>query len=202
MDGFDALFESLVAPLGQRALRSPNVGASILADVVLATSRAVQELGGDVEQVIPELNHLDHVLAGIENVDQLRQRAQAILARALAFRKSQVQRPYAGIIKQAQEYIVGHYMDPDLSLNCVAAQVNLSASHFSLIFSHEAGQTFKEYLTEIRLKRAKELLRTTTLKAFAIADQIGYSDPHYFSQVFRKHTGLTPMEFRSEAGSE
>jgi len=87
-------------------------------------------------------------------------------------------------------------MDPDLSLNEVAAQVNLSPSHFSVVFSQETGQTFKEYLTEVRIKKAKELLRMTTLRSAEISYQVGYSDPHYFSYVFRKNTGATPSEFR------
>jgi two-component system response regulator YesN len=202
IEGFDVLFDSIATPLGDRAFRSPSVRASLFTDVVVAASRVVDELGGDAGQVIPELESLDSVLAGIENTEQLRERTRAILTRTLAFRDSQVQRQYAGIVRQAQEYILGHYMDADISLNDVAAQVNLSPSHFSAVFSQEIGQTFKEYLTEVRLKRAKELLRTTTLKAFEIADQTGYSDPHYFSQVFRKHTGATPLEFRSQAGVE
>ena len=72
-------------------------------------------------------------------------------------------------------------------------------AHFSAVFSQETGQTFKEYLTEIRIKKAKELLRTTPLKAFEICYQVGYNDPHYFSHVFHKNTGLTPIEFRSQA---
>jgi two-component system response regulator YesN len=87
-------------------------------------------------------------------------------------------------------------MDPDLSLNEVAAQVNLSPSHFSVVFSQETGQTFKEYLTEVRIKKAKELLRMTALRSAEISYQVGYSDPHYFSSVFRKNTGLSPTEFR------
>ena len=100
------------------------------------------------------------------------------------------------MIQQAKEYIDHHYMDPNLSLNQVAAQVNLSPSHFSVVFSQETCQTFKEYLTEIRIKKAKELLRMTTLRSAEISYQIGYSDPHYFSYVFRKNTGLSPTEFR------
>jgi len=82
-------------------------------------------------------------------------------------------------------------------LNEVAAHVNLSPSHFSVIFSKEASQTFKEYLTELRIKKAKEYLRTTALRSADIAYQVGYSDPHYFSHVFRKVTGLSPNEFRN-----
>ena len=90
-------------------------------------------------------------------------------------------------------------MDPNLSLNQVAAQVNLSPSHFSVVFSQETGQTFKEYLTEIRINRAKELLRMTTSRSAEISYQVGYNDPHYFSSVFRKNTGLSPTEFRLQA---
>ena len=63
-------------PWAPRALRSPGVMASIFTDVVLATSRVVDELGGDVAQVVPELDHLDRALAGIADVEQLRQRSR------------------------------------------------------------------------------------------------------------------------------
>ena len=100
------------------------------------------------------------------------------------------------MIQQARNYIDRHYMDPNISLNEVAAQVNLSPSHFSMVFSQETSQTFKEYLTEVRIRKAKELLRMTNAKSYEIAYQVGYNDPHYFSYVFRKNTGLSPTEFR------
>jgi two-component system response regulator YesN len=80
----------------------------------------------------------------------------------------------------------------------VAAQANLSASHFSVVFSQETGQTFKEHLTEIRINKAKELLRMTSLRSADIAYQVGYNNPHYFSSVFKKNTGFSPIEFRSQ----
>jgi two-component system response regulator YesN len=103
------------------------------------------------------------------------------------------------MILQARKYIELHFMDPDLSLHQVAAQVNLSPSHFSTVFAQETSTTFKEYLTDVRIKRAKELLCMTALRAAEIAYQVGYSDPHYFSHIFRKHTGLTPIQFRLQA---
>jgi two-component system response regulator YesN len=93
-------------------------------------------------------------------------------------------------------------MDPNISLNEVAAQVNHSPSHFTTVFSQETGGTFKQYLTEVRIKKAKELLRTTNAKSYEIACQVGYTDPHYFSYVFRKHTGLTPTDFRAQTQGE
>ena len=119
-----------------------------------------------------------------------------VLVGALAFRDRRVVNHNANVVRQAQEYIEHHYMDAAMTLNAVAAHVNLSPSYFSAVFSQETGQTFKEYLTELRIKKAKELLRTTPMRSSEIGYSVGYSDPHYFSQVFRKHTGVTPMEFR------
>jgi len=198
-ESFNAFFETLIRQLGEKALRSSTVKSYIFTNIILATSRFVDELRGNVGQVVPELDNIETISASIETIEQLRERAQNLLAAALAFRDSRVTHHYAGVIKQAQEYIDHHYMDADLSLNDVAAQVILSSSHFSAVFSHETGQTFKEYLTEIRIKKAKELLRTTPMKAFEICYQVGYNDPHYFSHVFHKNTGLTPIEFRLQA---
>jgi two-component system, response regulator YesN len=193
---FDAFFETYIHPLGEKALRSSVVNHYIFLDIVLTTAKFVDELGGDVAQIIPEFDSIETILTDIETGGQLREQARNVLVNGLVFRDSRVNNQYAGVIKQAQDYIDRHYMDPDISLNSTAAQVNLSPCHFSAVFSQEAGGTFKEYLTEIRIRRAKELLRTTSLKTFEICYQIGYNDPHYFSHVFRKNTGLTPGEFR------
>ena len=103
---------------------------------------------------------------------------------------------HGGVIQQARDYIHEHYMDPDISLHVVASRVGHSPSHFCTVFSEATGQTFKGYLTELRIKRAKELLRSTGLRTAEVSDQVGYNDPHYFSLVFRKTTGLSPREFR------
>jgi two-component system response regulator YesN len=200
VEGFDAFFEAFVRPLGEGALRSPAVNNYIFMDIVLATAKFVDEMGGDVDQVVPELDEVGAVPSGIESVELLRERARTVLLRALAFRDGRASHHYDGVIRQAQDTMDRRYVEPELSLNDVAAQVNLSPCHFSAVFSQETGRTFKEYLTEIRIKKAKELLRTTTLKTFEICYQVGYNDPHYFSHVFRRNTGLTPTEFRAEVG--
>jgi two-component system response regulator YesN len=195
-EGFDDFFDTYLRPLGDTALKSYLIKNYLFVDVVLATAQLVNELGGDIDQVIPEFKSIETTLATVKTIEQLREQARKILTGALAFRDSQTCSHYTGMIRQAKDYIDCHYIDPELSLNQVAAQVNLSPSHFSVVFSQETRQTFKEYLTEIRIKRAKQLLRMTTLRAAEISYQIGYSDPHYFSSVFRKNTGLSPTSFR------
>lgn len=197
-DEFDEFFNAYIRPLGETALKSNLIKNYIFVDVVLATAKLVNDLGGDVDKVIPELNSIEVTMSNIKTIDQLQEQARKILSNALAYRDSQPNGQYKNLIHQSKEYIDNHYANAELSLNEVAAQANLSASHFSVVFSQETGQTFKEYLTEIRIKKAKELLRMTSLRSTDIAYQVGYNDPHYFSSVFKKNTGLSPMEFRSQ----
>jgi|WetSurMetagenome_2_1015567.scaffolds.fasta_scaffold62375_2 two-component system, response regulator YesN len=198
-EDFPDFFDTFIGPLCEAALKSYMVKNYIVMDIALAAANYIAELGGDVDQVVPVLDNIETTLTEIITAEHIRDCLQNILVRALAYRDSRANHQHGVMLQQVHDYIDQHYMDADLSLNEVAGQVNLSSSHFSTVFSQETGQTFKEYLTEVRIRHAKELLRSTTLKSFEISYQIGYSDPHYFSYVFRKHTGLSPKEYRQQA---
>lgn len=109
------------------------------------------------------------------------------------------QRHGAALIAKARSYIDTHYADPDISLSQVAAQVLLSPTYFSVVFGREVGETFIEYLTRVRIRKAIELLRSTSLTSSEIGYQIGYQNPRYFYSVFRKVVGQPPTEFRRGA---
>ena len=196
---FDEFFDAYIRPLGETALKSYLIKNYIFVDVIVATAKLVKEWGGDIDQVVPALNAIETILANVKTIENLREQAAKILFSALAFRDAQTRNQHAKLIQQARDYIASHYMNPDLSLNEVAAQVNLSPSHFSVVFAQETDQTFKDYLTEVRLQKAKALLRSTAFKATYIACLVGYNDPHYFSFVFKKNTGYSPTEFRGQA---
>lgn len=198
-DEFDEFFNAFIQPLSETAVKSNLIKNYIFVDMVLAAANLVKELGGDIDKVIPELNSIETILSAIKTIEQLREQAFNILSIVLTFRDRLSGAPYVNLIHQAKDYIQRHYMDAELSLNAVAGQANISASHFSVVFSQETSQTFKEYLTEVRINKAKELLRTTSLRSADIADKVGYNDPHYFSSVFKKNTGLSPIEFRLQS---
>ena len=88
-------------------------------------------------------------------------------------------------------------MTEEISLNTVAMRVGMSPSYFSSIFSKEVGQTFVEYLTEVRMTKAKEYLMCSAMKTSEIGYEVGYRDPHYFSYIFKKTQGCSPKEYRA-----
>lgn len=105
------------------------------------------------------------------------------------------------IVDTARQYILDNYTDEELTLNRVASHVNVSPNHLSAIFSQKTGQTFVKYLTDVRMSRAKELLKCTNMRSNEISEAIGYKDPHYFSYIFKKNNGCTPMQYRERGGS-
>ncbi|HBW49987.1 MAG TPA: hypothetical protein DEF47_08775 [Herpetosiphon sp.] len=100
------------------------------------------------------------------------------------------------IMLKALAYIDTNYADPAMSLGQAAAHVLLSPTYFSALFRREVGETFIDYLTQVRIRKAIELLRSTSLTASEIAYRIGYQNPRYFYSVFRKVVGQPPNEFR------
>ncbi|WP_040197940.1 response regulator [Candidatus Soleaferrea massiliensis] len=101
------------------------------------------------------------------------------------------------IIYSAIEYIEKNYGDNTLSVNKICEILHVSPNYFSTLFKKKMGVSFSNYLSSKRLEIAKELLRTTNLKAFQISDAIGYSESNYFSHSFKKTFGVSPTEYRS-----
>ncbi len=194
--GFDAVFEQTIAPLGRNQNRI--FLDYILLNVTLVTARHLRASGGDPAQILPNAGRLEDLPGRIRTAADAQAYLRGVMLAALDFRDRQANRQAAGLIERAKRYVETRFSDPELSLTEVARHVSLSAGHFSAIFSRETGQTFKDYLTGLRIERAKELLRATDLGSAEIAERVGYSDPHYFSTVFKKHAALTPREYRGQ----
>ncbi len=101
------------------------------------------------------------------------------------------------VIEKSIEYIQHNY-HRDLPLEEVAQVAGMSPYYFSKIFKEVTNSNYSEYLTNIRIDMAKKLLSNPTMNIKQICLHIGYTDPNYFSRIFKKHTGLTPTEFRNE----
>ena len=81
------------------------------------------------------------------------------------------------------------------SIDALADSLHVNAYYLSHLFKEYTGQCFTDYLAERRIERAVELMRTTDLSLAQIGERVGYSDPNYFSRVFKKRRGVGPREF-------
>ncbi|MBA4493345.1 response regulator [Paenactinomyces guangxiensis] len=101
-------------------------------------------------------------------------------------------------IKKAVKCIEENYAKEGLSLQDVAKEVHISPTYLSILFKQEKNINFSEFLLETRMKKAMELLRNQDLKAYEVAERVGYNNPQYFSVSFKKYTGYSPLEFKKQ----
>lgn len=110
-------------------------------------------------------------------------------------RKKEYAEQYPPAVRQSLEYM-NEYYNRDLTLNEISDVVNLNPSYFSSLFNNTLTITFSHYLMCLRVHHSKKFLRETNLKIFEIADMVGYRNSYYFNRIFKRITGITPMEYR------
>ena len=100
------------------------------------------------------------------------------------------------IVIEVQKYINRNYHNEDLSISEVANGLGVSQTYLTRLFKRELKMTFADYLTNVRIKNAIILMRDPSLKLYEIAEMIGYSTEHYFSNVFKKQVGISPEDYK------
>lgn len=188
-DHFDAV--------GTVARQSVVMENYLYIDVLLAAMRVIRENGGDPEKIIPEAVKQQAGDVAFSGRADMAESARKVLLTAIRFRDSQSISRFGQVIRSACAYIDQNYKKPDMTLSDVAKHVSLSNNHFCTVFSQEMGVTFIEYLTQLRMNKAKELLKRTDMRSGEIAIAIGYNDPHYFSYLFKKSVGMNPRDYRN-----
>lgn len=101
------------------------------------------------------------------------------------------------IARDVKEFIDNNYQNQDLNIDRIAKAVYINSSYLRSIFKKELNLTVIEYLTNIRMQKAKELLQRGNLKHTEISKMIGYREASYFSKSFKKHFGVTPSEYEN-----
>jgi two-component system, response regulator YesN len=128
--------------------------------------------------------------------EQVTEQARRAIAFAIGQRELRKAQKYDVIIEKAKAYIQEHYSESTLQLPDAAAHVGISSGHLSTIFSQESGVSYTDYVTRVRIEKAKEMLRTTEMSSAEIAFTVGYNDPHYFYNIFKKVAGVTSSTYR------
>lgn len=137
--------------------------------------------------------------AALADPEAVREWFGAVCGRVLLCLASRQENFARSKAREALDFIEARYADPEISLTVLCKELGISASYFSAVFKKYRERTFVEELTETRMRRAMELLRTTNAKTAEIASAVGYRDPHYFSLCFRKFSGATPSGYREGA---
>ena len=196
-DEIDEFVDVYINELPEENLKSVLMRQYIIMDAYIVMMSFCEKIEGIEGEMQAQSEELKNSMKTIQTLEEIKNYIRMLLKKIIGVRDTISGRRYSDIIEIAKDQIRKTYMSDEISLNTIAAEVGMSPSYFSSIFSKEMGKTFVEYLTEIRMDRAKELLMCSSIKTSEIGYEVGYKDPHYFSYVFKKTQNCTPKEFRA-----
>lgn len=196
-DEIDEFVDVYINELSEENLKSVLMRQYIIMDAYIVMMSFCEKFEGIEGEMQAQSEELKNSMKTIQTLEEIKNYIRMLLKKIIGVRDTISGRRYSDIIEIAKDQIRKTYMSDEISLNTIAAEVGMSPSYFSSIFSKEMGKTFVEYLTEIRMDRAKELLMCSSMKTSEIGYEVGYKDPHYFSYIFKKTQNCTPKEFRA-----
>ena len=196
-DEIDEFVDVYINELPEENLKSVLMRQYIIMDAYIVMMSFCEKIEGIEGEMQAQSEELKNSMKTIQTLEEIKNYIRMLLKKIIGVRDTISGRRYSDIVEIAKDQIRKTYMSDEISLNTIAAEVGMSPSYFSSIFSKEMGKTFVEYLTEIRMDRAKELLMCSSMKTSEIGYEVGYKDPHYFSYIFKKTQNCTPKEFRA-----
>lgn len=196
-DEIDEFVDVYINELPEENLKSVLMRQYIIMDAYIVMMSFCEKIEGIEGEMQAQSEELKNSMKTIQTLEEIKNYIRMLLKKIIGVRDTISGRRYSDIIEIAKDQIRKTYMSDEISLNTIAAEVGMSPRYFSSIFSKEMGKTFVEYLTEIRMDRAKELLMCSSMKTSEIGYEVGYKDPHYFSYIFKKTQNCTPKEFRA-----
>lgn len=198
----DEFVDSYFDGFGSDAMRSTIFRNYIIMDGYSVIIKFLKTLKYPREKIDNSLKSMNSIVDHLASLEDCCKFYKSILKEAIDLRNKNSQKRYAGLIEKAKDYMQLKFALSDLTLDQVASTVNLSPNYFSSLFNQETGMTFIEYLTDIRMEKAKDYLRCSGKKITEIGSLVGYLDSHYFSYIFKKTQNCTPSEYRLQGKGE
>ena len=165
-----------------------------LAEIIVMFHRLAYDYGIEGSETFKRQNYLTEFLL-IEDTATLkiwcRNRIDYITGSIKFIRMKRL----SNIVTNAKVFINSNF-NKDLTLEDVSKEVNLSPHYFSKFFKEETGENFIDYLTSLRIQKAKDFLESGQYSIKEVSYKVGYNDPNYFSRIFKKITGYTPTDYK------
>lgn len=192
-DLVDERITELVRTLHKGDVPSISTLREFSIDIVGVLTLALHEHGLQIEDIDSRFNLYKELelLHGIKDFDAWLRDLLIPVCGVMSRRGSQ---KHPRTIDFIMRYVQEHYAE-DITLDVLAEKVYLTRNYLSQIFKQETGENYNNYLTRVRMEKAKEFMLSGNYKIFEICEMVGYKNNAYFSQLFKKHTGLTPSEF-------
>ena len=161
-------------------------------------TRLCKQNGMEMEQAFRLSDFYIQKLDGIHTVEEVQNlHDEMVMDYTEKMRRYFRDNTYSKHINASKEYIYSHIKER-ITIEDLADSLGVSASYLSRLFKKETGKSFVGYLTGYRMEKAARMLVETNEKSYMIAKSVGYTDPNYFSYVFKRQYGVSPSKYRTE----
>lgn len=167
----------------------------VLSELLLTITTFAGENEINMSEITEQDINISEMINYKESINEIEDFFIDIFGRLIKVHSNKRYMGHTRIVDKVKAYIDKNYSNSDLSLENIASNMSINASHLSNIFKKEAGLSVIEYLTECRMKNAKELIDRGNKKLFEIAELVGFNDPYYFSKCFKKYTGVSASKY-------
>jgi len=195
-DKLQGTLDDIFADLGRNRRDGLKYGRNVCLQLILEVGQLLLELGAQSPELEAEESRLWEMLFEKETLTEMRQLIEEHLGVVCGRIREKRTGKVANLVERVRTVIEQSYADSHFTVAEIGKAVYLTPTYVSLLFKQETGQTINEYLTQVRIDKAKELLRDPQHKLYDICYAIGYTDPSYFTKLFKKTTGFTPSVYR------
>ncbi len=170
---------------------------TIIYNIVLLSCKTINELGYDVFEIMGEDFNLHFDVKEINNLVQLEEWLLSFFYKVNEYINQKRSNRNEKLLSKVKDYVDRNYSE-NITLTSISKDFGISSGYLSVLFNDHIGQNFIDYLTNLRIQSAKNLLKSTDLKIYEIADRVGYRDAYYFSTAFKKIVGINPTDYRDK----
>lgn len=170
-------------------------------DLFLMMSKTVKESGGSWDKIFKEDIFSENYLLQCTSLNALKNLINSNIACICSYISDLTKSQGKKVIDEMKEYIDQYYYS-EVSLTDLANKYYMNSNYMGQLFKSEVGENFVDYLTKKRIEKSVNLLLNTEFQAYKIAEMVGYANPRYFYDVFKKVVGVTPSQFRQQNGME
>ncbi|ACL76330.1 response regulator [Ruminiclostridium cellulolyticum] len=170
---------------------------TIIYNIILLSCKTINELGYDVFEIMGEDFNLHFDVKEINNLVQLEEWLLSFFYKVNEYINRKRSNRNEKLLSKVKDYVDRNYSE-NITLTSISKDFGISSGYLSVLFNDYIGQNFIDYLTNLRIQNAKNLLKSTDLKIYEIADRVGYRDAYYFSTAFKKSVGINPTDYREK----
>lgn len=172
-----------------------NLRNQIIRIVFFIINKIHEENGESINYIIDELKFDYETLQSIRKINEFEEFLKALCDKVMIFLFNDINKKISKIVSEALNYIKHNY-SKDITLKDISNKLYINSAYLGQVFKKELGQSFTDYVNNLRIKKAKELLVSSNMKVYEIAECVGFTDAHYFLKMFKKYSGVNPSDIR------